>query len=164
MENAYDAFLKKVALLDLNNAIQQWGELTKNGLAYRLSLLGIQERASEKKFFSRISFKKTTTGSRYAAKEDPLQPSLNVGYNKFYGQIDRVKISFARHGIFLEHGVGKGRYKGRGKEKPKPWIRPIMMVQVPVLADIVAKRDADRVAGQLKFLVPGIIDIKIDVK
>lgn len=160
----YDSYLKRQALLEVNDAIQNWGKLTKNALGYRLSALGIQERAHEKKNFSRISFKKSATGALYLAKEEPLAPSVKTTYKKFYGQIDRITVSFARQGIWLEHGVGKGRSKGSGKERPKPWIAPTMGTMLPILADVLAARQADRVAGQLKFLVPGIIEIKIEVK
>lgn len=161
--DAYDQYLKKMALLDINAAIKNWGGLTKNALAYRLSSLGLEERASEKKFFSRVSFRKNKAGKTVTVREQPLIPSLKVGYKQFYGQIDRVTVSFARHGIFVEHGVGKGRPKGSAKAKPRPWLAPVMAVQVPILADVLAKREADRVTGQLRFLVPGIIDIKVTV-
>lgn len=162
--DAYDQFLKGLALKDINEAIKSWGGLTRNALAYRLSALNIEERAHEKKFFSRVSFRKDKQGKTVVVREQPLMPSLKVSYKQFYGQIDRVTVSFARHGIFVEHGVGKGRPKGSAKAKPRPWIAPVMAVQVPMLADILAKREADRVAGQLRFLVPGIIDMKVDVK
>ena len=162
--DAYDQYLKNIALKDFNTAVKSWGNLTKNALAYRLSALGIEDRAHEKKAFSRVSFRKNKTGKTVTVREQPLIPSLKVGYKQFYGQIDRVVVSFARHGIFVEHGVGKGRNKGSAKARPRPWLAPIMRVQVPMLADVLAKREADRVAGQLRFLVPGIIDIKIEVK
>jgi hypothetical protein len=162
--DAYDQYLKGLALKDINTAIKSWGNLTKNALAYRLSSLGIEERAHEKKAFSRLSARKMKDGKTVLVREQPLMPSLKVSYKQFYGQIDRVVVSFARHGIFVEHGVGKGRKKGSARARPRPWIAPIMRVQVPMLADVLARREADRVSGQLRFLVPGIIDIKIDVK
>jgi hypothetical protein len=159
-----DHTLRNTALPLLNDAVRSWGSLSRNAMEYRLTALGIEERRAERKSFSRIRFQKDSAGKSYLLREQPLLPSLKIGYKEFYGSINRISFKFARHGIFLEHGVGKGRKKGSGKETPKPWIEPVMQVEIPKLADILANQTAERVSGQLRFLVPGVVDMRVDVK
>jgi hypothetical protein len=145
----------------LNENIRSWGKLTRNTMEYRLAALGINERGSARK---EIRSFKNKSGEAYELREATLRQSLRVKYGEFYGDINRIAFRFSRHGIFLERGVGKGRKKGSGKEQPRKWIEPTIAVEVEKLADIVANRDADRVVGQLRFLVPGVIDLRVDVK
>lgn len=179
-----DKALRAEALPQLNKAIQSWGKLTRNAMEYRLTAMGISERASNRKAFSsvsfqkdrqlgkiltirehsRISFRKDKSGKTFIMKEQPLIPSLKAGFKEYYGQINRISFQFSRHGIFLEHGVGKGRSKKSGKAKPHPWIAPTISVEMEKLADIMKEQTANRLGQQMRFLIPGVIDMKVSVK
>ena len=89
-----------------NQAAIEWGRMTKTQFVYRLRSLPFKQRVMWK-----------TRDSK-----DILRERVSIGFKKFYGDIVRVKWPFARHGIFQEHGVGRGRKKDSDKAKPMPWI------------------------------------------
>lgn len=66
-----------------------------------------------------------------------------------YGIPERVRLTFPRHYIFREKGVGKGRKIGSGKETPKPVINPVLEANINELADIAAENTADIAASRL---------------
>lgn len=54
-----------------------------------------------------------------------------------------IGISFEKHGVFVEKGVGKGRGINSGKTTPMPWYNPVMDIHIPALADDLALNVAD---------------------
>ena len=94
----------------------------------------------------------------------PLPNSIGSAIKKDAGQVNRINFKFAKQGIWLEHGVGKGRGRGSSGARPKPWIAPILDGALEELAAILSEKYADIAAGEIRFLIPGIIDrrIKID--
>jgi hypothetical protein len=54
-----------------------------------------------------------------------------------------IGITFERHGVFVEKGVGKGRGINSGKTNPMPWFNPVMDTHIPLLADDMAVNVAD---------------------
>ena len=41
-------------------------------------------------------------------KTPKLAKSISVGFKKSYGAISQISFSFARHGLFIHYGVGRG--------------------------------------------------------
>lgn len=89
-----------------------------------------------------------------------LQTNIRIRLKKDYGQASRVNIVFPRQGIFLEHGAGRRRTKGRGA---KPWIVPVLDPAIYELADLLVENYADLAAGEVKFFIPGIIDRRVKI-
>lgn len=143
-----------------NAEIRSWGTQTIHALELKLAGYGIRQRTELRQLVREIKKNNSETGKQ---QELPLVPSLKMRYKEQNGAIERIKLSLARHGIFLERGVGRGRKKDSGKTQPKLWINPVMSVEVPRLADILVKQNADRVGKQLRFTVPGVIDIKFEM-
>ncbi len=91
----------------------------------------------------------------------PLEKSIGSGNKKNFGQVTRVNFRFAKHGIYLEHGVGKGRRVRTAAARPKPWLAPILDPAIDELADLIAENYADIAGGEIKFFIPGITDRRI---
>lgn len=62
---------------------------------------------------------------------------------KKYGAPERVSLTFPKHYIFVEKGVGRGRGINSGKATPKPAINPAIEAHINELADIAAEGMAD---------------------
>jgi hypothetical protein len=124
--------------------IRAWGRATKGELVSKLLSLGLEARAD-------------------AATHKNLVNSVNYHSKKVGGEIERVSIRFARHGIYLEHGAGRGRPAGSPEANiaAKPWLAPILPGAVEDLADRLAEGYADVVAAEATIRVPGIIESKI---
>jgi len=94
----------------------------------------------------------------------PLEKSIGSGKKKEFGQVTRVNFRFAKQGIYLEHGVGKGRRVRSAAARPKPWLAPILNPAIEVLADLIAENYLDIADGEIKFFIPGITDRRIQIK
>jgi hypothetical protein len=79
------------------------------------------------------------------------------------GEIDRVSFKFPKHGIYIQHGVGRGRKVGSAaaKENAIPWITDVLPSAIELLADRLEEEFADITSKEVRFLIPGIIDIKV---
>lgn len=119
---------------------RMWGRITANDLRFRVASLTLSERSELE----------TSIRSRVRAKDIDLES---------------IAFSFPRHGIFLEHGVGRGRPAGSAlaRRYAKKWLGPTLDVGLEELADILEKEYADVAAGELRLFIPGIIDTKIKV-
>lgn len=82
--------------------------------------------------------------------------SRNAALTKFrasvkykYGLPVRIRLTFPRHYVFVEKGVGRGRKIRSGKETPKPAINPALNSKIEELADIATDNLADFCANRL---------------
>ena len=94
----------------------------------------------------------------------PLSTSIGSALKKDFSQVTRVNFRFSKQGIWLEHGVGKGRRVRSAAANPKPWLAPVLDPALDTLADLIADNYADISAGEIKFFIPGIIDRRIQIK
>jgi len=81
------------------------------------------------------------------------------------GELENVAFSFARHGIFLEHGVGRGRKKGSASasKHKQPWLEPLLPSRIEALASILAEKYADIAAEELRIIIPGVFESKVKI-
>lgn len=128
-----------------NEAAMKWGRMTKTQFLYQLRSLPFKDRVM---WAQRNS-------------KDILRDKVSIGFKKLYGDVVRVKWPFARHGIFQEHGVGRGRKKGSGKEKPMPWIVKTLDAQVPLLADALQREDIKTLGLVIQIKINGLFDITL---
>ena len=77
-----------------------------------------------------------------------LSKSIRNTYYYEYGEIFRLGFSFAREGIFVHKGVGRGYVMNNGvvvkiskssghNRKPKPWFNPVIESFIPELGEII---------------------------
>ena len=128
-----------------NEAATQWGRMTKTQFLYQLRSLPFKQRVMW----------------RGRNSKDVLRDKVSIGFKKIYGDVVRIKWPFARHGIFQEHGVGKGRKKGSGKEKPMPWIVKTLDAQVPMLADALQREDIKTLGLVINIKINGLFEISL---
>lgn len=98
------------------------------------------------------------------ANYKPLKPSIGSAIKKEFGQVNRINFRFAKQGIYLEHGVGKGRRVRSSKANPKPWLEPVLNPAIDELANLIAENYLDIAAGEIKFFIPGILDRRIKIQ
>lgn len=124
-------------LEEMDREIDAWRKLTVERLQRRLAALGLQERGK-------------------------LMKSIRGSLRRRNFEIEKVAFSFARHGIFLEHGVGRGRpvESPQAEAAKKPWLSTTLPGQVDDLAVIIAEQYADITAAELRGIIPGA-DVKV---
>jgi len=134
----------------LDKEVRAWARLTRKKLLFRVASLNLEERI------------------RIEDKDDedyvpPLKESIKSSVRKKQGDLESVAFKFVRHGIFLEHGVGRGRPKGSSKAKKaaKPWLSVVLPDATQELANIIEEEYADLIDSELRLMVPGIIDINL---
>ena len=132
-------------LEEMDKEIRAWARLTRKKLLFRLAALGLKDR------------------ERLASQDGPeLYKSLRSSVRKRNLEIEKVGFSFARHGIFLERGVGKGRPVGSAaaSQAAKPWIKPSIEPALETLAKALEQGYGDIILAELKIIIPGIIDTR----
>jgi hypothetical protein len=132
---------------DFNRDIRDWGKETRQKLLYRIAQLDLKERAA-------------------LSNELHLRESLKLKVKTRYGEAQSVGFTFARHGIFIERGVGRGVPLAKvatSNRTPKPWLGVVLPQAVEELADLVAQNYADDVAGQIRINIPGVYRTEIDL-
>lgn len=146
----------------LNKLARDWGRMTRDQLLRKLLSLGLHNRRKLAKQVSRVNYRKGVTKTT-VVKEPFLTASLGYSIKRFRGEVDYIGFRFARHGIFLEHGVGRGRPVGSAKAEAnrKIWLQAILPDRIEELADQLADYYGDTAVNQLRFLIPGIIDINV---
>lgn len=150
-------------LQEMDKAIRDWAKETKGRLRQRLVALDLDQRRAVKRGGSRLRRKLTITGKSVLVQDKFLIESLRSSLKRRGLVVDSVGFQFARHGIFIEIGVGKNRRKGSGKETPQEWIKPILPGAVAELASILSDQYADIAAGELKISIPGIYSTNISI-
>jgi len=115
-----------------------WSRVPRKSLYFRLASLGLSEQSE-------------------------LRDSIGGGVRTRQGIVESVAFSFVRHGIFLEHGVGRGRPIGSAKARAlaQPWLKPVLPDAIEDLAVLLADEYADIIASEVRLLIPGIIDTTV---
>jgi hypothetical protein len=126
----------------MDRAIRGWQRSTKKELLFKLNSLGLEDRAR-------------------LTEEVALRNSIGYRTRKRSGDIESVGFSFVRHGIYLEHGVGRGRPVGspQAQAAAKPWLKPVLEPSIDELADLLEEEYGAVVEANLRLLIPGIIDV-----
>lgn len=140
---------------ELNKSIREWGKITSTQLKRRVIGITLKDR---------IALRKTILHKAKNPSYKRLSSSIGPSYKESFGQVNRINFRFSRQGIFLEHGVGGKKGGGSVKHTPRPWIAPILNIAIDELADLLATKYSDLVSGELKFVVPGIIDRRIKIE
>lgn len=136
-------------VLQLEGALNNWSKITRQRLQMRLASMGLKDRVRLRQTLAQATLYKTT-GVRPKRKN---------------GEIDSISILFLKHGIFLEHGVGKNRpvNSPEAVRAKRPWLSLELPGAVEELAELLATEYADIAAGQLKITIPGIYSTKISI-
>lgn len=136
---------------------------TKNELRAQLATMGLKQQADAIGASSRLRISTSASGEKRLKKDPKLYDSVAAGLKKSYGEIERINISFARHGIFIEHGVGKNRPVGTppARQAAQVWLKNVLDRRLETLADLLEEKYAGIAMNQIRLLVPGIIDIRL---
>lgn len=138
----------------LNQAAKEWAKLNATKMRQLVGSLTLRDK---------IAVYKAVRNAIKNKEYKPLSTSIGGGIRKEAGAVNRINFKFSKHGIYLEHGVGKGRRRGSATANPKPWIAPILDGALDELAGILSGEFADIAAGEIKFFIPGIIDRRIKI-
>jgi hypothetical protein len=133
-------------MAELEKALTKFNSDTRAQLRARLELLGLNARVERR---------------ASASLEKRLYDSVGAAKRKRDGNIEGVTVSFSRHGIFVERGVGKNRKAGSSAaaKNVQQWLFPVLEGRIEALADMLEQEFADIAAEQVRILIPGIIDI-----
>jgi len=148
----------------LEKSLKQYNRETRKQLLARLAMLDLQSKAKDLGM-SRLAVRTGSDGKKSLVKEKFLYESVGAALQKKEGDIVSVSVSFARHGIFVERGVGKNRPVGSAaaNRTKQEWLYPILSKRIDVLADMLAKEYADIAIEELRIMIPGVIDTKIQI-
>lgn len=78
-------------------------------------------------------------------------------------RVAAIRFYFARHGVFLELGVGNNRPAGTAaaERAKKPWLAPTLQARIGELERIVQAHSADAISQQLGDIIPTSIKIRM---
>jgi hypothetical protein len=138
----------------LNESAKAWAKLNATKMKRLVGTLTLRNK---------IAVYKAVRAAIKSKEYKPLASSIGGAIKKESGQVNRINFRFAKQGIWFEHGVGKGRRRGSAGANPKPWIAPILDNALDDLADLLSSDYADIAAGEIKFVIPGIIDRRIKI-
>ena len=138
----------------INKEVKEWAKFQAQRMARLVGSLTLRDK---------IAVYKSVQNAAKNPKYKPLNTSISGWVKRELGAPARVNFKFQRHGVFMEHGVGRGRGIGSSGARPKPWLAPILDPAIQQLADIMASEYADITAGEIRFLIPGIIDRRIKI-
>ena len=139
---------------EFNSEVRGWAKIQQKRLISRVVSLKLKDKVALKKSLN-----------HKANKDDykPLVPSLGFGLKREFGVVARINFRFAKHGIYFEHGVGRGRAVRSANAKPHPFLAPIINSSMEDLADIIVENYADITIQEIKFNIPGITSGRIKV-
>lgn len=127
-----------VAVEDFNTKIRDWGSRVKAALGPSIAAEGIQ-------------------GSK-------LRGSIRNNYKYEFGEISRIGFSFAREGVFVHKGVGRGYVMKNGvvvkiskapgfNRFPKPWFNKVIESFIPDLEKIITDYTDSAVINTLRIYI-----------
>jgi len=137
----------------IDKEIRAWGRITRSQLIGQVLSLNLEGRAQ-------AAIDRLTNGEE---AEQPLIDTINYHTKREDGILNRVAIRFARHGTYLERGVGKGRKVGSAaaNRSAQPWLAPILPAAAEVLANRLAESYADVAAKEVVIRIPGLHETEI---
>lgn len=149
----------------MDTAILGWAKTTKKELLMSMARMGVKDKAKMAKTMTRIKFRKGQVGGKKVEKEEFLYQSLRYSLKKKNFEIESINFKFAKHGLYLEHGVGKGRGKSSGKadQYAKPWLSNVLPAAIERLNNLLAEEYADIAAAELVMTIPGVIKTRANV-
>lgn len=158
---ATQAELKIQRLADKLEALQQdvkgFARLTRQQLLFQLASYGLRDRLKVARTVSKIRRGSSAAGKAQLEREEFLYKSLKTRVKQKDGNLEGIRFSFARHGIFFEHGVGRSRGIGSGNTKPNPWLSVVLPKAIEELADLLEKEYGDIALSEIVINIPGII-------
>jgi len=143
----------------LDQDVKKFTKGVEVALRSELDTQGISSRRKRKeRTVTRVAFL-----NGQIVKQEILAESLRGRVRRADGSIERVAWSFVRHGIFIEHGVGKHRAVGSAaaERAKQPWLSKIIPTAVDQLADILEERYADLAVANLKITIPGVLETRV---
>lgn len=113
-----------INIQEFNERVEKWANTTNQAILFRLTALSLRGRGE-------------------------LSRSLKYKVKYADGQAYRVSFSFARHGIFIHLGVGRGSPKTAPVRPRRDWIRLPIDQHLEELADIAAEYYGDKAMSQI---------------
>jgi len=138
----------------LNESAKEWAKNNATKMRRLVGSLVLRDK---------IAVYKAVKNAAKSDKYKPLEPSIGASLKRQFGVTNRINFRFSKQGIWLEHGVGKGRPVRSSAARPKPWLAPVLNPAIDELADIISSQYADIAAGEIKFQIPGILDRRIKI-
>jgi hypothetical protein len=152
-----DTSLEKASDQAQNDALQKWGSMVQRKL-----------RSNAGKFQHGKDVNVITKKDGYT--EGKLKNSVYAKYHQSFGAIDAVTFGFAKHGVFVQKGVGRGHSISSGmvmtsanmdnqkaqikkSREPQDWFNSEIIQSLPELADKLAEINADLVLNATKILI-----------
>lgn len=128
----------------LGKEVRKWLRINKKALLAKLASLNMHEK------------------SALLDDMSDLEKGLKTRTKKKDGFYEWLAFSFPRQGIFIEHGVGRGRPVGSAKarENAQPWLKPILGPAYEDLADILQEEYADIIEDFIFKQIPGILNFE----
>lgn len=110
-------------------------------------------RATTRSFRSSVPRGSGTLAGSVGAKTYASRESLAV---------EAMRFTFERHGIYIEHGVGKGRPVGSSQANAakQEWLGPVLETRISQLEDLIDQHYGDDTAKAIAAGLPNGITFK----
>lgn len=130
----------------LNADLKAWANSVRNQLRQKLAGYPL---VTQKRILERL---------RDKDNREPLQKSVKTRLLKDLGEINAIRFTFHRHGIFFERGIA-----GKKSTTERPWLEPVISGELDSLNRILTENYSELLFTELRFLIPGILDKRITV-